>query len=99
MVTGHQLNLFTGPLYFAYKILTTIKLAAQLEERYPENKFVPVYWMGTEDHDFEEVNYSIERLISAFEIGIILAMGIGVGFIAMAILFPIFRLGRGIMME
>ena len=45
----------------------------------------------------EEVNYSIERLISGFEIGIILAMGIGVAFIAMAILFPIFRLGRGLL--
>ena len=57
MVTGHQLNLFTGPLYFAYKIVSTIKLANELGERYPENHFVPVYWMGTEDHDFEEVNH------------------------------------------
>jgi bacillithiol biosynthesis cysteine-adding enzyme BshC len=57
VVTGHQLNLFTGPLYFAYKIVSTIKLANELGERYPENHFVPVYWMGTEDHDFEEVNH------------------------------------------
>ena len=42
----------------------------------------------------EEVNYSIEGLISAFEIGIILVMGIGVGFVAIAILFPIFRLAE-----
>ena len=57
IVTGHQLNLFTGPLYFAYKILSTIKLCAQLGERYPDSVFVPVYWMGSEDHDFEEVNH------------------------------------------
>ena len=57
VVTGHQLNLFTGPLYFAYKILTTIKLASRLQERYPDHHFVPVYWMGSEDHDFEEVNH------------------------------------------
>ena len=57
VVTGHQLNLFTGPLYFAYKILSTIKLAKELAEQYPANHFVPVYWMGTEDHDFEEVNH------------------------------------------
>jgi type II secretory pathway component PulF len=45
----------------------------------------------------DEVRYSIEGLISTFEIGIILSMGIGVGFIATAILFPIFRLSRAIM--
>lgn len=57
VTTGHQLNLFTGPLYFLYKIISTIKLAAQLKETYPDCEFVPVYWMATEDHDFEEINY------------------------------------------
>lgn len=53
--TGHQLCLFTGPLYFIYKIISTIKLARQLKEKYPENDFVPVYWMASEDHDFDEI--------------------------------------------
>ena len=57
VTTGHQLNLFTGPLYFMYKIAATIKLVSQLKEAYPEANFVPVYWMATEDHDFEEINY------------------------------------------
>ena len=57
VVTGHQLNLFTGPLYFLYKILSTIKLCSILSKHYPGQHFVPVYWMGTEDHDFEEVNH------------------------------------------
>lgn len=57
VVTGHQLNLFTGPLYFLYKIVTTINLARELKQANPENNFVPIYWMATEDHDFEEVNY------------------------------------------
>jgi bacillithiol biosynthesis cysteine-adding enzyme BshC len=57
VVTGHQLNLFTGPLYFAYKILCAVKLAAELTEAYPDCRFVPVYWMATEDHDFEEINH------------------------------------------
>jgi bacillithiol biosynthesis cysteine-adding enzyme BshC len=57
VVTGHQLNLFTGPLYFAYKILCAIKLASDLKEAYPKHDFVPVYWMATEDHDFEEINH------------------------------------------
>ncbi|WP_417362891.1 bacillithiol biosynthesis cysteine-adding enzyme BshC [Galbibacter sp.] len=57
VVTGHQLNLFTGPLYFLYKITSTINLCKQLAKEYPDNTFVPVYWMATEDHDFEEINF------------------------------------------
>lgn len=57
VTTGHQLNLFTGPLYFIYKIVSTINLAKKLSETYPDYKFVPVYWMATEDHDFDEINY------------------------------------------
>ncbi|MFS4448140.1 bacillithiol biosynthesis cysteine-adding enzyme BshC [Maribacter sp. 2307UL18-2] len=57
VTTGHQLNLFTGPLYFLYKIVSTINLAKQLKKEYPRYNFVPVYWMATEDHDFDEINY------------------------------------------
>ncbi len=57
ITTGHQLNLFTGPLYFLYKIVSTINLSNELKEHYPRFNFVPVYWMATEDHDFEEINY------------------------------------------
>jgi len=57
VTTGHQLNIFTGPLYVIYKIITTINLAKQLSKAYPDYNFVPVYWMATEDHDFEEISY------------------------------------------
>lgn len=57
VTTGHQLNLFTGPLYFLYKITSAINLAKELKQKYPKFNFVPVYWMATEDHDFEEINY------------------------------------------
>jgi len=57
VTTGHQLNLFTGPLYFIYKIVSTINLAKKLSEAYPQFNFVPVYWMASEDHDFDEINY------------------------------------------
>lgn len=57
VTTGHQLNLFTGSLYFIYKIISVINLAKSLKKNYPEFDFVPVYWMATEDHDFEEINH------------------------------------------
>ncbi|MDO9261597.1 MAG: bacillithiol biosynthesis cysteine-adding enzyme BshC [Flavobacteriaceae bacterium] len=57
VTTGHQLNLFSGPLYVIYKLLTTINLADELKNKFPENHFVPIYWMATEDHDFEEINH------------------------------------------
>jgi bacillithiol synthase len=56
VTTGHQLNIFTGPLYVIYKIVTAINLAKALKEKYPHYDFVPVYWMATEDHDFEEIS-------------------------------------------
>lgn len=57
VTTGHQLNLFTGPLYFLYKIVSAINLAKELKAKYTENNFVPVYWMASEDHDFEEISF------------------------------------------
>lgn len=57
ITTGHQLNLFTGPLYFLYKIIHTITLSRKLTQQHPQYNFVPVYWMATEDHDFDEINY------------------------------------------
>src|SRR5215217_2756879 len=57
ITTGHQLNIFTGPLYFIYKIVTAINLAEDLKIKFPDYNFIPVYWMATEDHDFEEINH------------------------------------------
>ncbi|GGG99462.1 putative cysteine ligase BshC [Parapedobacter pyrenivorans] len=58
VTTGHQLNIFTGPLYFIFKIASTIRLAHDLKDAFPEYTFVPVYWMATEDHDFAEINHT-----------------------------------------
>ncbi|MBP6054532.1 MAG: bacillithiol biosynthesis cysteine-adding enzyme BshC [Cytophagaceae bacterium] len=57
VTTGHQLNLFTGPLYVIFKIVSTINLARQLKKAYPAYHFVPVYWMASEDHDWDEINH------------------------------------------
>ncbi|MCA0365503.1 MAG: bacillithiol biosynthesis cysteine-adding enzyme BshC [Bacteroidetes bacterium] len=56
VTTGHQLNIFTGPLYVIFKIISTINLAKRLKGHFPEYNFVPVYWMATEDHDFAEIS-------------------------------------------
>ncbi|HEY6162893.1 MAG TPA: bacillithiol biosynthesis cysteine-adding enzyme BshC [Bacteroidia bacterium] len=57
VTTGHQLCLFTGPLYFIYKIISTINLARGLKKEFPANDFIPVYWMASEDHDVAEIDH------------------------------------------
>lgn len=57
ITTGHQLCLFSGPLYVIYKLISTIKLARTLRASYPKYNFVPVFWLASEDHDFDEINH------------------------------------------
>jgi bacillithiol biosynthesis cysteine-adding enzyme BshC len=53
--TAHQPNIFTGYLYFVYKIFHAIRLAEELKNSFPQYDFVPVYYMGSEDNDLEEL--------------------------------------------
>lgn len=55
VTTGHQLTLLAGPMYFVVKILEVIKLSEQLNSFYPTVDILPVFWMASEDHDFEEI--------------------------------------------
>ena len=55
ITTAHQPNIFTGHLYFVYKILHAVKLAADLKAEIPECNFVPVFYMGSEDADLDEL--------------------------------------------
>lgn len=57
VTTGHQLCMATGPLYSIYKIASTIKLAQELNKINGEHHIVPVFWLASEDHDFEEINF------------------------------------------
>lgn len=61
IVTGQQPGMLTGPLYTIYKAVTTVKLAASLSQKHG-TRYVPVFWVGSEDHDFEEA--SITHVLS-----------------------------------
>ena len=56
ITTGHQINLFTGPLMVIYKIAQVISISNQLNSDSENFKYVPVLWIATEDHDFEEIS-------------------------------------------
>jgi bacillithiol biosynthesis cysteine-adding enzyme BshC len=56
IVTGQQAGLLTGPLLTIYKTLTVLKMAEQLSQKH-EYRFIPVFWVVSDDHDFEEVNH------------------------------------------
>jgi len=57
ITTAHQPNIFTGPLYLIYKIVHAIKMADELKKTLPEYDFVPIYYMGSEDADLDELGY------------------------------------------
>lgn len=59
ITTGHQLCLFTGPVYFVYKIVSVIKACLELKNAYPDYNFVPVFWMASEDHDYDEIKSTL----------------------------------------
>lgn len=55
VVTAHQPSLFLGPLYFLYKAITTINLA-EMAQAATGHTVVPVFVLGSEDHDLDELN-------------------------------------------
>jgi bacillithiol biosynthesis cysteine-adding enzyme BshC len=57
ITTAHQPAIFTGNLYFIYKILHVIKIASYLKTIYPQKNFVPVFFMGSEDADLDELGH------------------------------------------
>ena len=57
ITTGHQLCLFTGPLFFPIKVIQVLKMCSELNEAGGEFRFIPLFWMASEDHDFQEINH------------------------------------------
>lgn len=56
ITTGQQIHIFLGPMYVPHKILSTIALCEELKKSHPKYNYIPVFWMATEDHDFEEIS-------------------------------------------
>jgi bacillithiol biosynthesis cysteine-adding enzyme BshC len=57
ITTAHQPCLFSGPIYTIIKAISAIKLCEEYKSNLPDYEFVPVFYIGSEDHDFEELNH------------------------------------------
>lgn len=55
ITTGQQIHLGLGPVYVLYKVFDAIALSSQLNKKFQNQKFVPIFWMASEDHDLEEI--------------------------------------------
>jgi len=55
VMTGQQAGFLGGPMYACYKIITTIRLAKTLSTQL-RMKVVPIFWLASDDHDFDEIN-------------------------------------------
>jgi len=56
ITTGHQLCVFGGPQYFIHKIISVLKIVENLKLKFKDFDFVPLFWMASEDHDFQEIS-------------------------------------------
>lgn len=54
--TAHQPNIFSGYLYFIYKTAHVIALSQKLSKDFPDCTFVPVFYIGSEDNDLDELS-------------------------------------------
>ncbi len=71
VTTGQQPGLFGGPLYSLYKALTAVRLAGTLEARLGK-PVLPVFWVASDDHDWEEANHTwligVDNELHRFEV-------------------------------
>lgn len=71
VVTGQQVGLYTGNMYTILKTITAIKLAKEFNHRFSEFRFIPIFWLESDDHDFDEANHIhiIDRKNEVIRIG------------------------------
>lgn len=57
VVTGQQAGIATGPLYTLYKAIGALRVARDMHARHPDHRFVAVFWIEADDHDFDEARH------------------------------------------
>jgi bacillithiol biosynthesis cysteine-adding enzyme BshC len=57
VTTGQQVGLFSGPLYTAWKTLSAVRLARELENLLG-CPIAPLFWVAADDHDWAEVDHT-----------------------------------------
>ena len=57
VTTGQQPGLLGGPLYALYKGISAVRLAERLENLLAR-PVLPVFWVASEDHDWEEADHA-----------------------------------------
>ena len=57
VTTGQQLVLGSGPLLVIYKAVQAVRLAAEIQVQFPGYRILPIFWLASEDHDFDEVDH------------------------------------------
>jgi len=55
VTTGQQIHVGLGPMYVWNKIESVLNTVAVLKSENQACNYVPVFWIATEDHDFEEI--------------------------------------------
>lgn len=53
--TGQQIHIFLGPFFMANKLLSCVAEAQRIANELVDIECVPVFWLATEDHDFDEI--------------------------------------------
>ena len=86
ITTGHQLCVFGGPQYFIHKIISVLKIVENLKLKFKYFDFVPLFWMASEDHDFQEIS---SLNIFNKNLSIYMEDGVGVGKLKPEIFTPI----------
>ena len=76
ITTGHQLCVFGGPQYFIHKIISVITIVENLKLKFKDFDFIPLFWMASEDHDFQEIS---SLNIFNKNLSVVKEDGIGVG--------------------
>jgi bacillithiol biosynthesis cysteine-adding enzyme BshC len=86
ITTGHQLCVFGGPQYFIHKIISVLKIVENLKLKFKDFDFVPLFWMASEDHDFQEIS---SLNIFSKNLSVMKEDGVGVGKLNPEIFTPI----------